>query len=58
MASLLENLCCYQDGGKSFVESIITGDETLVYRFTPESKKKLAHYKIEPSAKKKKKQWH
>jgi hypothetical protein len=36
MAALLENLCCYQDEGESFVESLVTGDETWVYEFTPE----------------------
>jgi hypothetical protein len=61
MAALLENLCCYQDG-ESFMESIVTGDETCVYEFTSESKRnsttwKHPHspttikFKIEPSAK-------
>jgi hypothetical protein len=31
-----EDLCCCQDEGHSFMESIITGDETGVYEFTPE----------------------
>jgi hypothetical protein len=35
-ATSLENLCRYQDEGELFVESIITGDETWVYEFTPE----------------------
>jgi histone-lysine N-methyltransferase SETMAR len=39
IAALLENLCRYQDEGESFVESIVTGDETWVYEFTPESKR-------------------
>jgi hypothetical protein len=38
MAASLENLCRYQDG-ELFVESIITGDETWVCEFTPESKR-------------------
>jgi hypothetical protein len=57
-------LCLYQDEGESFVESIVTGDETWVYEFTPESKRdsmtwKHPHspttkeFKIEPSAKRK-----
>jgi hypothetical protein len=36
MAASLENLCRYQDEGESFVESIVTGDETWVCEFTPE----------------------
>jgi predicted transcriptional regulator len=28
MAASLENLCCYQDEGELFVESIVTVDET------------------------------
>jgi hypothetical protein len=35
MAASLENLC-YQDEGESLMESIIKGDETWVYEFTPE----------------------
>jgi hypothetical protein len=34
----LESLCCYQDEGESFIESIITGNVTCVYKFIPESK--------------------
>jgi hypothetical protein len=30
MAASLGNLCCYQDEGESFVETIVTGDETSV----------------------------
>jgi histone-lysine N-methyltransferase SETMAR len=63
MAASLENLCHYQDEGESFMESIITGDKTWVYKFTPESKRdsmswKHLHssttkkFKIVPSAKK------
>jgi outer membrane protein assembly factor BamA len=37
MAASLENLYRYQDEGETFVESIVTGDETWVYEFTPES---------------------
>jgi hypothetical protein len=37
MAASLEKLCHYQDEGKFFVESIVMGDETWVYEFTPES---------------------
>jgi hypothetical protein len=37
MAASLENLCRYQEG-ESFVKSIVMGDETWVYQFTPESK--------------------
>jgi hypothetical protein len=65
MAASLENLCHYQDEEESFVESIVTGDETWVYEFSLESKRnpmtwKRPHspttkkIKIEPS---KKKQW-
>jgi DNA-binding NarL/FixJ family response regulator len=36
MAASLENLCRYQDAGKSFVESIVTGDKTWGYEFTTE----------------------
>jgi hypothetical protein len=35
MAASLEKLCRYQDEGESFVESLVTGDETWVYEFTP-----------------------
>jgi hypothetical protein len=35
MVASLENLCHYQDG-ESFVESIVLGDETWVYKFAPE----------------------
>jgi hypothetical protein len=63
MAASLENLCHNQHEGESFVESIVTGDETWVYEFTPESKRNsmtLKHphspttkkFKIETSAKK------
>jgi hypothetical protein len=34
MAASLENLCRYEDEGESFVENIVTGDETWVYKFT------------------------
>jgi hypothetical protein len=44
MASLFEHLCCYQDG-ESFVESIIKGDETWVYEFTPESERNSVTWK-------------
>jgi hypothetical protein len=64
MDASLESLCHYQDEGESFVESIIAGDETWVYQFTPESKRNSTpwkhhspttkKFKIEPSAKK---QW-
>jgi hypothetical protein len=30
MTALLENLCHYQDEGESFMENIVTGDETWV----------------------------
>jgi hypothetical protein len=36
MAAALESLCRYQHEGESFVESIVTGGETLVYEFNPE----------------------
>jgi hypothetical protein len=39
MAALLENLCCYQDEGESFVVRIITRDETWVHMFTRVKKK-------------------
>jgi hypothetical protein len=45
MAALLENLCLYQDEGESFMESIITGDKTWVYKFTPESKRNCMTWK-------------
>jgi hypothetical protein len=56
MAASLENLCCYQDEGETFVERIIMGDETWVYEFTPQSKRKsmtwqtfsFTHYKKNP----------
>jgi hypothetical protein len=55
MAALLENLCRYQDEGESFVESIITGDERWVYKFTPGSKRNSVTWKrpYSPTAKKK-----
>jgi hypothetical protein len=28
MAASLENPCCYEDEGESFIESIVMGDET------------------------------
>jgi hypothetical protein len=31
IAASLENLCRYHDEGESFMESIITGDETWVH---------------------------
>jgi hypothetical protein len=63
IAASLENLCHYQNEEESFMENIVTRDETWVYEFTPESKRnsitwKLPHsptikkFKIEPSAKK------
>jgi hypothetical protein len=39
MAASLENLSRYQDEGESLLESIIMGDETVVYKFTPQSKR-------------------
>jgi hypothetical protein len=39
IATSLENLYHYQDEGELFVVSIIKGDETWVYEFTPESKR-------------------
>jgi hypothetical protein len=39
-AALLQNRCSYQDG-ELLVKSTNTEDETWVYKFTPESKKKL-----------------
>jgi hypothetical protein len=39
MASSHQNLCCYQDEGESFLESIITGDEIWIHEFTPESER-------------------
>jgi hypothetical protein len=36
MSVSLENLCRPQDEGESFVESIITGDETWVQDITTE----------------------
>jgi hypothetical protein len=39
MAASLENLCRYRDEGESIVENIVTGDETWVYEFNPESKR-------------------
>jgi hypothetical protein len=61
MAASLENLSHYQDEGESFMESIITGDKTWVYKFTPGSKRNSTTWKhphspttkklkIEPSA--------
>jgi hypothetical protein len=38
MAALLENLCCYQDEGESFVENIIMGDENG-FMSSPQSQK-------------------
>jgi hypothetical protein len=40
-----ENLCRYQNEGESFVESIVTGDETWVYEFTPESERNFMTWK-------------
>jgi hypothetical protein len=34
-----ENLCRYQDEGELYIESIVTGDETWVFKFNPESKR-------------------
>jgi hypothetical protein len=62
MAASPENLCHYQDKGELFMESIVTGYETCVYKFAPESKRssmtwKHPHsptikiFKIEPFAK-------
>jgi hypothetical protein len=45
MAASLENLCHYQDEGESFVERIVTGDETWVYEFTPQSKRNSMTWK-------------
>jgi hypothetical protein len=45
MAPSLENLCCYQDEGELFVESIIMGGEIWVYKFTPESKRNSVTWK-------------
>jgi hypothetical protein len=39
MAASLESLCRCQDEVESFMESIVTGDETWVYKFTQESKR-------------------
>jgi hypothetical protein len=44
-AASLENLCSYQDEGEFFAESIITGDETWVYEFTPESRRNSMTWK-------------
>jgi hypothetical protein len=44
MAASLENLCRCQDG-ESFKESIVTGEETWVYEFTPESKRDSTTWK-------------
>jgi hypothetical protein len=38
MVASLENLSHYQDGGESFMESIVPRDETFVYKFILESK--------------------
>jgi hypothetical protein len=56
MAASLENLCCYQDEGELFVESIVMGDETWVFEFTPESKRNSMTWKHphSPTTKKKK----
>jgi hypothetical protein len=45
VAASLENLCRYQDEGESFMESIVTGDETWVYKFTQESKRNSMSWK-------------
>jgi hypothetical protein len=45
MAASLENLCRYQNEGEEFVESIVTGQETWVYEFIPESKTKSMTWK-------------
>jgi hypothetical protein len=44
MAASLEDLCCYQDG-ELFVESLIKGDESWVYEFTPLSKRNSMTWK-------------
>jgi hypothetical protein len=45
MAASFENLCRYQDEGELFVESIVTGDETWVYEFTPKIKRNSMTWK-------------
>jgi hypothetical protein len=43
MAASLENLCHYQNEGKSIMKSIVMGDETWCDKFTLELKKKLGN---------------
>lgn len=45
MSASLQHLTRYQREGDSFIESIITGDETWVYEFTPESKQQSMMWK-------------
>jgi len=44
----------YADEGEAFLDSIVTGDETWVYHFTPESKQQSLEWRHSRSSKKKK----
>jgi hypothetical protein len=45
------DFCCYQDERESFMESIITGDETWVYEFTPKSKRNILIHPLQKKIK-------
>jgi hypothetical protein len=45
MAASVDNFCRYQDEGEFFVESIVMGDETWVYKFTAASKRNSMTWK-------------
>jgi hypothetical protein len=45
---------CYEEHGEAFVSRIVTGDETWVFHYTPESKAELMTWKHPHSPVKKK----
>lgn len=57
MGVSIQNLIQYQLEGNSFIESIITGDETQGFEFTPETKQQSMIWKHPASPIKKKIQY-
>jgi hypothetical protein len=45
MGSALKFLTCYAQEGDEFLESIVTGDETWGFRYTPESKQQSLQWR-------------
>lgn len=57
MMTCLDHLATYRNDGTTFLDNIVTGDETWVHHFIPESKQARQHFGNDDEVKETVRQW-